>query len=57
MPYPNPGEPKKSYLKRFMESPEANQSFPDQKQRYAVANSMFRQKHQVKRLRDRSNKT
>lgn len=56
MPYPTKGESQSHYVSRFMGSGEARQSFPDQKQRAAVAYSMFRQKHQVKKLRERSGK-
>jgi len=46
MPKPNPGEKKQDYVKRFMESEEAKKSFPNRKQRLAVAYSMWRKKHQ-----------
>lgn len=43
MPYPQAGESREAYVHRFMASPEAQSSFPDQKQRLAVAYSMHRQ--------------
>jgi hypothetical protein len=43
MPYPTPGETTQHYVSRFMGSPEARSSFPDQKQRAAVAYSMHKQ--------------
>jgi hypothetical protein len=44
MPLPQKGEPIKKFIGRFMGSAEANKSFPDQKQRAAVAYSEFRRK-------------
>lgn len=44
MPKPNPGESKKAYIARFMASEEAQKSFPDKKQRLAVAYSMWRKR-------------
>ena len=44
MPWPKPGEEKQHYVSRFMGSGEARKSFPDQKQRAAVAYSMFGEK-------------
>ena len=43
MPNPNKGESKEDYIKRFMSSPEAKKSFPDEKQRYAVALSKWKE--------------
>lgn len=45
MPYPKAGESKKSYVARFMDSAEAKSDFPDEKQRVAVAYSMFEKKN------------
>ena len=45
MPSPNPGESKKDYIARFMKSGEANTDFPDEKQRLAVAYSMFEKRN------------
>lgn len=45
MPYPKPGESKKDYISRFMGSGEAQSDFPDEKQRLAVAYSMFEKKN------------
>lgn len=45
MPYPEPGESKKSYIDRFMKSGEAEKDFPDQKQRVAVAYSLYEKKN------------
>jgi hypothetical protein len=51
MPYPTPGESQKDYVSRFMGSSEAQGSFPKQKQRLAVAYSMYRQKHLANSVR------
>lgn len=56
MPRPEKGESQGHYVQRFMGSSEAQSSFPDPKQRYAVSMSMYRQRHQVKKLRERRNK-
>ena len=45
MPKPRDGENKKSYISRFMGSPEAVADFPDEKQRLAVAYSMFEKRN------------
>ena len=42
MPSPAKGEKRKDYVSRFMGSSEAVKSFPDAKQRAAVAYSMYR---------------
>ena len=42
MPKPNKGESKSDYIARFMSSGEAKKSFPDEKQRYAVALSWWK---------------
>ena len=42
MPDPRRGEKQPSYIKRFVKSKEAQKSFPDIKQRLAVAYSKFR---------------
>jgi len=44
MPYPRKAEKKEHYIQRFMGSAEANRDYPDAKQRYAVANSMWEKK-------------
>lgn len=44
MPRPNPGESEQAYIGRFMASAEAQKDFPDEKQRAAVAYSMFKEK-------------
>lgn len=44
MPDPHKGESLKAFTRRFMGSGEAEKSFPDVKQRYAVMRSMFRKK-------------
>lgn len=48
MPYPKPGESLKDYIHRFMGSKEAGSDFPDRKQRYAVAKSMYRKRKKRK---------
>lgn len=45
MPYPRAGEPKSDYIARFMKSSEAQTDFPDEKQRLAVAYSMYEKKN------------
>jgi len=45
MPYPKAGEDKKAYVARFMASEEAHRDFPDEKQRLAVAYSMFEKRN------------
>ncbi len=45
MPKPNPGESKKDYISRFMSSAESKSDFPDEKQRLAVAYSMFEKRN------------
>lgn len=45
MPTPNKGESKEDYIKRFMSSKEAISSYPNKKQRYAVALSMWKKSH------------
>jgi hypothetical protein len=44
MPERRKGEPLKRYIKRFADSGEAKRSFPDIKQRIAVAYSMGRKR-------------
>ena len=48
MPEPRSGEDRQSYVSRFVGSEEAKKSFPDIKQRLAVAYSKHRQKHGIK---------
>lgn len=45
MPKPRAGESKKDYISRFMSSAEAQSDFPDEKQRLAVAYSMFEKRN------------
>lgn len=42
MPLPNKGEKRQSYIARYVKSKEAQKSFPDIKQRLAVAYSEYR---------------
>lgn len=44
MPNPRKGEKQRSYISRYVRSKEAQKSFPDIKQRLAVAYSEFRRK-------------
>ena len=44
MPYPLKGESLSHYVKKFMGSAEAKQSFPNPKQRYAVSRSLYKRK-------------
>jgi hypothetical protein len=44
MPYPKKGEKKSDYVSRFMGSSEAQHDFPDEKQRVAVAMSIYKRK-------------
>jgi len=44
MPEPHKGEKLNTFVSRYMGSGEAQKSFPDQKQRAAVAYSEFRRK-------------
>jgi len=44
MPNPKKGEPTKKFVSRFMGSSEAKRSFPDSKQRAAVAYSKARKR-------------
>lgn len=44
MPRPRSGEDESAYVSRFMESAEALKDYPDEKQRAAVAYSMFRER-------------
>lgn len=44
MPSPQKGENLASFMKRFMGSSEAHESFPKTKQRAAVAESMYRRR-------------
>ena len=49
MPHPHAGESKNQFIGEFMGSSEAQHSFPDQKQRVAVAESIWRREHHEKR--------
>lgn len=42
LPKPKSGEAKKDFLSRCMSNGETNKDFPDQKQRYAVCNSLWK---------------
>jgi len=48
MPSPRPNETKDEFIKRFMGSSEAKKDYPDEKQRLAVANSMWKKKDKRK---------
>jgi hypothetical protein len=48
MPIPKKGEKKSEFVSRYMGSKEAQKSFPDQKQRVAVAYSEFDRKKKKK---------
>lgn len=52
MPNPRPGEDKQAYVARFMASSEAQKDFPDEKQRAAVAYSMWGEKKNALMCRD-----
>lgn len=45
MPYPQAGESKASYISRFVSSEEAKSDFPDEKQRLAVAYSLYEKRN------------
>jgi hypothetical protein len=49
MPEPVKGEKQSHYLTRFLSSPEAKGSFPNIKQREAVAYALFRREQAKKR--------
>lgn len=42
MPKPNKGEPKQDYIKRCMSDSDMNAKYPDNLQRYAVCQSIYR---------------
>ena len=48
MPLPKKGESKEEYISRYMNSEEAKKSFPDEKQRIAVAESEWKKHHHSK---------
>ena len=48
MPYPKKDESQSEYISRFMSSEEAQKSYPDQKQRVAVAYSIWKEHHKKK---------
>jgi hypothetical protein len=50
MPTPKKGEPAQHFVSRYMGSKEAQASFPDQKQRAAVAYSIQRRKGRAKKF-------
>jgi len=52
MPSPNPKESKEEYIKRFMSSEEANKSHPDEKQRLAVAHSMWEKHNKEHKMKE-----
>lgn len=41
LPSPGPGEGRKGWLDRCMGEPVMNEEYPDNKQRYAVCNSLW----------------
>jgi hypothetical protein len=45
MPTPKKGESKSEFVARYMGSSEAQRTFPNAKQRVAVANSVYKEKH------------
>jgi len=49
MPRPVKKESQKDFISRFMSSEEAKADYPDEKQRYAVAMSMWRRRDKVKK--------
>ncbi len=49
MPYPREGEGHDKWIERCMGDKEQNKSFPDQKQRYAVCESKWRNKDKKKK--------
>jgi len=50
LPKPRKDEAKKDFLKRCMGNNVMNTEYPDQKQRYAVCNSIWRKKDDGKSL-------
>jgi len=44
MPIPRKNEKKSDFIERYMGSAEAQRSFPNAKQRVAVANSVYKEK-------------
>jgi hypothetical protein len=44
LPVPKKGEKKSDFIERYMGSSEAQRSFPNAKQRVAVANSVYKEK-------------
>ncbi len=51
MPNPRKNESQKEYIARYMSSEEAKKTFPDEKQRLAVAYSKYRRKSTVKAVK------
>lgn len=47
MPRPNEGESKEDFIKRYMDSEEAKKTFPDEKQRYAAANGVWKKHNEI----------
>lgn len=48
MPTPQPRETISQFVSRYMGSPEAQSSFPNPKQRDAVANAVWHERHKAK---------
>ena len=48
MPYPSHEESKEDYIKKFMESKEAKRDYPDNKQRIAIAISIWKDRNKNK---------
>lgn len=45
MPYPTQNEDEQEYISRFMKSAEAIKDYPDEKQRVAVAYSLWKERN------------
>ena len=51
MPYPNHGESRNSYVKRFMESSEAKRDFPTVRGRLGAAEGIYDDRHKRKSIK------